>query len=57
MDQVFWIPISLIVVGVLLGAWIGGTHRSSSARSGALIGLYLSAMFSFPLIAIGLANT
>jgi len=57
MDQIFWIPISLIAVGVLLGAWIGGTHRSSSARSGALVGLYLSAMFSFPLIAIGLANT
>ena len=57
MDQVFWIPISLIVVGVLLGAWIGGTHRSSSARSGALIGLYLSVMLSFPLLAIGFANT
>jgi hypothetical protein len=57
MDQIFWIPIGVIAVGLLLGSWIGASSRSSSARSGALVGLYLGVMATFPLIAIGLANT
>ena len=41
----------------LLGMIVGAKSRSSSARSGLLVGLYLSVMATFPLLAIGLANT
>ena len=57
MDQIFWIPIGVFVAGTLLGAVVGARSRSSSARSGALVGIYLSLMVSFPLLAIGLSNT
>ena len=57
MDQIFWIPISVVALGLIIGSWVGASSRSSSARSGALIGLYLSLMATLPLIAIGLANT
>ena len=56
MDEIFWIPISLIVVAALLGAWVGAASRSSSARSGLAIGLFLGVMSSFPLWAIGFSN-
>ena len=57
MDQIFWIPIGAIVVGVLLGMVVGARSRGGSAGSGAIIGLFLSVMATFPLIAIGLSNT
>lgn len=57
MDQIFWIPIGAIVVGCLLGMIVGAKSRGSSAGSGLLIGLFLSVMATFPLIAIGLANS
>ncbi|MFN8111885.1 MAG: hypothetical protein U0R51_01665 [Solirubrobacterales bacterium] len=57
MDEIFWIPISLIVIACLLGLILGAKSRSSSGRSGMLVGLFLGVMASFPLIAIGLANT
>lgn len=57
MDEIFWIPISTIVIGCLLGMIVGARSRSSSAGSGLLIGLFLSIMATFPLIAIGLANS
>lgn len=57
MDQIFWIPIGAIVVGCLLGAIVGAKSRSSSAGSGLLVGLFLAIMATFPLIAIGLANS
>ena len=57
MDEIFWIPIGVIVVGCLLGMIVGAKSRSSSARSGLLVGLFLAVMASFPLLAIGLANT
>ncbi|MEZ5155489.1 MAG: hypothetical protein R2718_05200 [Solirubrobacterales bacterium] len=57
MDEIFWIPISTIVIGCLLGMIVGARSRSSSAGSGLLIGLFLSIMATFPLIAIGIANT
>jgi len=56
MDEIFWIPIGVLVLGTLLGAYLGGRARGSSAGSGALIGLFLSVMAAFPLLAIGLAN-
>lgn len=57
MDQIFWIPIGAVVLGVLLGMIVGARSRGSSAGSGAIIGLFLSVMATFPLIAIGLSNT
>lgn len=57
MDQIFWIPIGAVVVGVLLGTVVGARSRGGSAGSGAIIGLFLSVMATFPLIAIGLSNT
>ncbi len=57
MDQIFWIPISLIVVGALLGLIVGSRSRNGSARVGLTIGLFLGLMAGFPLLAIGLSNT
>ena len=57
MPTVLWIPIGVFIVGVLAGVLIGSRSRGSSAASGALIGAFLGLMASFPLLAIGLANT
>jgi hypothetical protein len=57
MDQIFWIPIGVFVIGTLLGAVVGAKTQSGSAGTGALIGAFLSVMATFPLLAIGLANT
>jgi hypothetical protein len=56
MDTIFWIPIGVIVVGLLLGMVVGARSRSSSAGSGALLGVGLAVMATFPLWAIGLSN-
>ncbi|MCL4286938.1 MAG: hypothetical protein KJ006_04730 [Thermoleophilia bacterium] len=56
MDEIFWIPIGAIVVGLLLGIIVGARSRSSSAGSGALVGIALAIMATFPLWAIGLSN-
>ena len=57
MRTILWIPIGVFVLGVLLGAMIGGRSLTSSARTGAIIGAYLSLMAAFPLLAIGLATS
>ena len=56
MDQIFWIPIGVFVVGTLLGTVIGAKAQSGSAGTGALIGAFLAVMATFPLLAIGLSN-
>lgn len=57
MRPVLWIPIGAIALGIIVGAMLGSRSRSSSARSGALIGLCLAGMTTLPLLAIGLATT
>lgn len=57
MPEVLWIPIGAVVIGVLLGAMVGSSSRSSSAGKGALIGFYLSLMATFPLLALGISAT
>lgn len=56
MNPIFWIPIGAIVLGLLLGARLGAQSRSSTAGSGALIGLALAVMGTFPLWAIGFTH-
>ncbi len=57
MDQIFWIPIGVFVVGTLLGTVVGAKAQGGSAGTGALIGAFLAVMATFPLLAIGLSNT
>lgn len=57
MPEVLWIPIGAVVLGVLTGAMVGASSRSSSAGKGALIGFYLSLMATFPLLALGLSTS
>jgi hypothetical protein len=57
MDEIFWIPIGVIVVGLLLGTIVGARSRTGSVRTGALVGIGLAIMATFPLWAIGLSNT
>ena len=57
MDQIFWIPIGIIVVAALLGLLVGSRSRGGSAGTGLIIGLFLGLMAGFPLLAIGLSNT
>lgn len=57
MQSILWIPIGAVVFGALLGAMVGSRSRGSTARSGALIGLCLSVMATFPLLALGLSTS
>ena len=57
MQTILWFPIGAIVLGVIVGAMLGSRSRSSSAGSGALIGLSLAVMTTFPLLALGLATS
>lgn len=56
MDPIFWFPIGAVVLGILLGAYYGGRSRTSDAKTGVLIGIFIGVMVTFPLLAIGLAN-
>lgn len=57
MNAIFWFPIGAVVLGIIFGAMVGARSTGSSARSGALIGLTLAFMATFPLMAIGLAGS
>lgn len=57
MPEVLWIPIGVVALGVLVGAWAGARSSTANAKTGFLIGLYISVMATFPLIAIGLATS
>ena len=56
MPTILWIPIGLVALSVLLGAYVGASSRTSSAGTGAIVGLVLAVMASFPLLAIGLTD-
>lgn len=56
MPTILWIPIGLVVLSVLLGAYVGANSRTGSAGTGAIVGLALAIMSSFPLLAIGLTD-
>lgn len=55
MPTLLWIPIGVLVTGIVLGAMVGSSSRSGSAGTGALIGAFLSLVAAFPLLAIGLS--
>lgn len=57
MQTVLWLPIGVFALGVLTGTILGARSLTASAKSGAMIGAFLSLMAAFPLLAIGLANT
>lgn len=56
MNPIFWFPIGAVVIGCLLGAYLGGRSVEGTAKSGSLVGIYIGVMATFPLLAIGLAN-
>ena len=56
MPTILWIPIGLVVVSVLLGAYVGANSRTGTAGTGAIVGLSLALMSSFPLLSIGLTD-
>lgn len=57
MQTILWIPIGAVAIGIVVGAIVGARSSGSSARTGALVGLALSLMTTFPLLAIGIATT
>jgi hypothetical protein len=57
MPGVFWFGCGIVGVGVLAGLVIGARSRSSSALSGAAMGLFLGVMAGFIFLAIGLATS
>ncbi|MCB0876873.1 MAG: hypothetical protein R2700_05890 [Solirubrobacterales bacterium] len=56
MDTIFWIPIGVISLSVLLGLYLGARSTTATAKTGFFVALYLSVMVTFPLIAVGLAT-
>lgn len=56
MNPIFWFPIGAIVIGCLLGAYLGARSVSSTAKTGIEVGVFIGFMATFPLLAIGLAN-
>ena len=56
MDEIFWIPIGVVVLSTLAGAYFGGRSVDTGVKTGTLIGFFLSAMATLPLLAIGLSN-
>ncbi|HEV7616222.1 MAG TPA: hypothetical protein VGO36_08330 [Solirubrobacterales bacterium] len=57
MPPVFWLGLGIAAFIFLVGVIAGARSRTSSLRSGALMGLYLGVMLAFPLLAIGLATS
>lgn len=57
MPGIFWFGCGFVGVGLLAGLVIGARSRSSSALSGAGMGLFLGIMSAFPFLAIGLATS
>lgn len=56
MPPVLWLPIGIVALGTLMGAYFGGRSTTSSAKTGLLMGFWISLMSSFPLLAIGLTT-
>lgn len=56
MNPIFWFPIGAVVIGCLLGAYLGGRSVSSTPKTGMGVGVFIGFMATFPLLAIGLAN-
>ena len=57
MPDVFWIGLTLAVAIFLICAISGARSRTTSLRTGALMGAYMGIMLAFPLLALGLANS
>jgi hypothetical protein len=57
MPGIFWLGCGFVAVFFLGGVMIGARSRSSSAASGALMGLFLGIMAAFPFLAIGLSTS
>jgi hypothetical protein len=57
MPTVFWIGFAIAGLCVLVGLVAGAKSRTTSARTGLVMGCYLGVMFAFPLLAIGLATS
>jgi hypothetical protein len=57
MPPIFWIGLGIWAFVFFLGFVAGARSNTASARSGALMGLYLGVMAAFPLLAIGLSTS
>jgi hypothetical protein len=57
MPPIFWIGLGMAVTIFLIGALSGARSRNATLKSGAMIGLYMGVMLSFPLLAIGLSTS
>jgi hypothetical protein len=57
MPPIFWIGLGIWAFVFFFGFVAGARSNTASARSGALMGLYLGVMAAFPLLAIGLSTS
>jgi hypothetical protein len=57
MPPIFWIGLGIAGFVFLVGVVSGARSRTTTVRSGALMGLYLGVMLAFPLLAIGLSTS
>jgi hypothetical protein len=57
MPPVFWLGLGIAAFIFLVGVISGARSRTGSLKQGAATGAYLGVMFSFPLLAIGLATS
>jgi len=57
MPDVFWIGLVLAVAIFLVGVIGGMRSRTTSALTGAAVGVFMGVMLAFPLLALGLATS
>jgi hypothetical protein len=56
MPDVFWIGLAIAATGAFIGLVAGARSRSTPARTGLAIGVFLGTLAGFPLLAIGLST-
>lgn len=56
MPDVFWIGLAIAAIGAFTGLVAGARSRTTPARTGLAIGVFLGVLAAFPMLALGLST-
>lgn len=56
MPDVFWIGLAIAAIGATIGLVAGVRSRTTPARTGLALGVFLGVLAAFPLLALGLST-